>query len=798
MIKYFEAFLIPLFLFQQQTKAQTTDSILNKMANEYATEKVFIHFDKLAYNKTETIWFKAYIMDGNLPSLQSKNFYADWYNDKGDLLRHDAYPIFQSTAKGQFEIPVTYTGSSIHVKAYTKWMLNSDSVFFFNKYISIIQPTNQKQQLNTIKSVLQFFPEGGDIINGIGSFVAFKATNQYGQPLNIFGVVKNNIGEIIDSIKTDHDGMGNIFIAEPNLQQQYTAYYKDEFTDIEHTKLLPSIVANGVGMQVQNLGKVTIVNIKRSEDVSDDKKFLKLYALMNGQIVYKASLKLLKKNAYSLSIPTDSLPTGIMQLTLFNDNFLPLAERIVFIKNDNYNFTPSVNIVTKNISKRGKNIIEIKVPDSLISNMSVAITDANIATDSSTNIYTQLLLCGDIKGNVNNPAYYFLSNADSTLQHLDLVMLTNGWRKYNWQTVANGKMPYIRYQKDSSYLQIAGKTFGVDKNDLLQKPDIFVFLQSKDSSKKQFILPVKKDGSFGKSNFIFYDTLKIYYTFLGNNKLNRSAEVAFQNGLFSTPSKNNLDTIISKCATINTDFFDRQRKLDEAYKRLVNIKGSGFLNEVTVKTRAKSANNILDDKYASGLFNGGDAYQFDLLNDNRAASALSIFTYLQGVVPGLQISQQDGQTVVKWRQSSTSFFLDEIQSDVETVESISMNDIAYIKVFRPPFFGGSGGSPGGAIAIYTRKGADVKSTPGKGIPFKFLEGYASHKEFFSPNYEKQNDLSIPDIRTTLYWNPYIITDAINKKAIIEFYNNDVSKKLRIILCGMNTEGKLTWIEKILE
>ena len=135
---------------------------------------------------------------------------------------------------------------------------------------------------------------------------------------------------------------------------------------------------------------------------------------------------------------------------------------------------------------------------------------------------------------------------------------------------------------------------------------------------------------------------------------------------------------------------------------------------------------------------------------------------------------------------------------METVESISMNDIAYIKVFRPPFFGGSGGSPGGAIAIYTRKGADVKSTPGKGIPFKFLEGYASHKEFFSPNYEKQNDLSIPDIRTTLYWNPYIITDAINKKAIIEFYNNDVSKKLRIILCGMNTEGKLTWIEKILE
>jgi hypothetical protein len=552
-------------------------------------------------------------------------------------------------------------------------------------------------------------------------------------------------------------------------------------------------------MQVQNIGNQISVTIKRIDDVTDDKKYIKLYGIINNMIVYKANIKLVNRTTQTIQIITDSLPSGVMQLTLFNSNYLPLAERIVFIKNENYSFNTFINTPIKNTTKRGKNVIDITVADTLLTNMSLSITDINVAVDSATNMYSQLLLTSDIKGYVNNPAYYFLNNDDITQQHLDLVMLTSGWRRYNWQQITNGKMPYKKFAKDTSYLQVLGNTFGMDKNDLIQKPDIFLFLQSKDSSKKQMILPVKKDGSFGKSNFIFYDTLKLYYTFLGNSRLNRSAEVSFNNGLFNTPSKYNLDTFKSKYGVIDDVFFDKQRKLDEEYKRLVNIKGSGVLTDVVVRAKSRtSPTSQLDAKYTSGLFSGGDAYEFDLLNDNRAASAISVFNYLQGMVAGLQITQQDGGTVVKWRQSNTSFFLDEINTDADVVGSLNVNDIAYIKVFRPPFFGGSGGSPGGAIAIYTRRGGDGKSTPSKGIPFKFLEGYASHKEFYSPNYEKQNDLFVPDARTTLYWNPYILTDASKTKATIEFYNNDLSKKLRLILCGMNSEGKLLYLEKILE
>jgi len=787
-------FIIASLLFETNAITQNLDSTLNIFANNYPQEKIFLHFDKCVYSNGETIWFKAYIMDGNSPSTQSKNFYADWYNDNGELIKHTTAPVFQSTAKGQFIVPENYTGKGLHVKAYTNWMLNFDSSFLFKKYIAIIQNNNQKATTTAIKTIIDFFPEGGEMINGVASFVAFKATSQFGLPIKISGVIKNNLGEIIDSINTDHDGMGTIYIAEPNAQQHYTAFYKDEFTGIQRTQLLPAVAASGVGIQVQNMGKQIAVTIKRSDTVSDDKKFVKLYAMMSNQIVYKAIIRLINKPIHTIQIPTDSLPTGLMQLTLFNDNYLPLAERIVFVKNDSYQFNPTITTQIKNLEKRKRNVVEINVPDTLLSNLSVAITDGNTGIDTSTNIFSQLLLCGDLKGNVYNPSYYFSNNEDSTLQHLDLVMLTNGWRKYNWQQLVNNKLPITPYLKDSSYLQLMGQSFGIDKTDLMQQPNIILFLQAKDSSKKNFILPINRKGIFGKSNFIFYDSMKIFYSFLGNGKLNRSAEVAFANGLNNRPSKN-IDTLIKKYATIDFTYFERQKKLEDEYNRLVKQKGSGVLSEVVVRTRKRMPVDIMDEKYSSGMFAGGDAYQFDVMNDTRAQSSQSVFNYLQGMIAGLQIMQQDGGYSVKWRQSTTDFFLNEMRSDADAIETLTMSEIAYIKIFKPPFFGGAGGSPGGAIAIYTRTGADVQSTPGKGLQFKYLEGYTAYKEFFAPDYEKQNDTNQPDIRTTLYWNPYILTDATKKKATIEFYNNDVSKKLKIVLCGMNADGKLAWIEK---
>ena len=106
--------------------AQEIDSVINIYNDQFQQEKLHLHFDKSVYNKDETIWFKAYLMAGNETSNLSKNFYADWYDAKGKLIAHTLFPVFGASAKGQFVVPENYTFSSLHVRAYTKWMLNFD------------------------------------------------------------------------------------------------------------------------------------------------------------------------------------------------------------------------------------------------------------------------------------------------------------------------------------------------------------------------------------------------------------------------------------------------------------------------------------------------------------------------------------------------------------------------------------------------------------------------------------------------------------------------------------------------
>ena len=133
------------------------------------------------------------------------------------------------------------------------------------------------------------------------------------------------------------------------------------------------------------------------------------------------------------------------------------------------------------------------------------------------------------------------------------------------------------------------------------------------------------------------------------------------------------------------------------------------------------------------------------------------------------------------------------------IATMTPGDIAYIKVFRPPFFGGTGGGAGGGVAIYTRRGGDVKPEPGKGLNTITVTGYTEIKQFYSPNYNtfsQANDRK--DVRTTIYWNPNVIIDAGKNQAVVSFYNNDVSKAFRVIIEGMSADGRLAHIEQIME
>lgn len=792
---------ICLFISVQSSYAQKVDSIMKIYSGDFQQEKLHLHFDKTVYNPGETIWYKAYLFAGNLPSDISTNLYMDWYDRDGNLLSHVSAPVIGSTAKSQFDIPAGYKGSQLHLKVYTSWMLNFDNDFIYEKYITVAQAQNATAPNLVPETRMQFFPEGGDLVNGLTARVAFKAVIANGTPVEVKGLVRSNKGEVVDSFFSEHDGMGSFTITALK-GETYTASWKDAYGRND-SMLLPAAKSSGVIMQAKPLASRDIILIKRSPDATDDMKMLHLVAHMHQEPVFTATADLRTKTNITAQIPTGSFPSGVLQITLFNANWVPVAERVVFVNNHEYELESSITLTQKTIQKRGMNIIDISVGDTVFADLSVAVADFDVSRGAD-NIVSQLLLNADIKGYVHDPAYYFSGEDDAIDANLDLVMLTHGWRRYKWEEIVKGKLPVIRFPKETQFIELLGTVQNASSLKIADKEAFVALLQGKkDSGQHIFGLPLS-GGRFSQSSLSFFDTVKFMYRFPQNDRFTEKADVVVKTNLLPTPGiawkkPLNLATPYDSAALINSLRFAAEQ--EKMYK---SRKGN-FLPDVVVKNRVRRNVDILDEMYVSPLFKD-DGFQFDVQNDPKYSPGISLYDYILGKVPGLTILTDTNNTLPRpvWRLKRTDIYLDEIYQEIESARNIQMSDVAYIKVLRPGTSAGRsngshfGGAPGGIISVYSKKGlSPIEITPNT-FKTRLIEGYTAYKEFYSPDYSTPADQGIIDARTTLYWNPSIKTDALNQKVTIQFYNNDYSKKLRVILEGMNADGRLTHIEKIIE
>lgn len=800
----FVVILFPVLIFPSFLHAQKIDSMMNIYANGYPQEKIHIHFDKTIYTPGSTIWFKAYIFAGPDPSAFSRNFYLEVSDADGNIIRHMSEPITESTTAGNIDLPQTIKGNHLHIRAFTTWMLNFDTAFFYEKDIRIFNRKGDSG-VASVKSErkIQFFPEGGDLVAGLENMVAFKATDLYGLPVNIKGSLRNNSGKELQLFESGHDGMGK-FVFTPVKGDSLYAVWKDDL-GIEHSTGLPVIRPSGAVLRTVTARGKVLFSVARSADADPEYKRLTIIGHMHQHLVYKARVNLDDNFMSGGTIPVTQLPTGVLQITVFTSDDRPVAERVVFVNNHEFQFSPNLRVITQNTAKRGKNTIEVEVPDTIKSNCSIAVTDgeADGVNENDDNIISRLLLTGDIRGYVHEPYYYFSNNADSTTQQLDLVMMTHGWRRFKWDQLAKGKTPVIKYP-EQDYLSIKVDVLGVDPYKIAKDESLNLILNKKDSSTQMLFVPHLSGSKFGVNGLVFYDTVRAYYQFNSNRNLSNEAAITFNTGMyrgnrFAKP----LTAAYGGWAANDSSFLTRNRFLADEAARIQPIHDSKVktLASVTVVGRVKTEAQKLDEKYASGLFAGGDAYTFDLVNDPFSNSSPDIFTYLQGKVAGLQISTVGPTPSLQWRGGTPALYLNEMQVDISALQSTPVTDIAMVKVFRPGSGIGFGGGSGGTIAIYTKKGGDQhRNDPTiKGLEHTLLNGYSAVREFAAPDYSDGNPLNeLEDIRSTLYWKPYVLTDKDTKKVTIQFYNNDVSRKIRVVLEGINEDGKLSRIEKVLQ
>ncbi|HEY6901471.1 MAG TPA: hypothetical protein VI233_12540, partial [Puia sp.] len=391
--------LFPLFL-----SAQKLDSMMNIYANNFPQEKVHVHFDKKIYAPGETVWFKAYIFSGADPSIYSKNFYAELSDASGTILQRKVYPVSESSTAGTIDLPKTIKTGHLHFRAYTTWMTNFDTAFYYEKDIriydkkvdSVITVTIVPRQIK-----LQFFPEGGDLVGGIETMVAFKANDQYGFPFPVKGSVQDKTGKEVTTFSSEHDGMGK-FLLSVDKGDSLTAVWKDD-AGVEHKTGLPPIRSNGAVIRVIPGNQKVLFSVSRSAEGNPALKHLTIIGHMHQHLVYKAKINLEENFMSGGTIPTGQLPSGVLQLTVFDGDMLPVAERVAFVNNHEFAFNPEMSVTLKGVNRRGKNTLTIDVPDTIKSNLSLAVTDATADGEypGDDNIISRLLLTGELRGYIH-------------------------------------------------------------------------------------------------------------------------------------------------------------------------------------------------------------------------------------------------------------------------------------------------------------------------------------------------------------------------------------------------------------
>lgn len=798
----FFTILLPLTI---TAAAQDAGNRLMDWSEKNPVEKLYLHLDRNDYYAGQTIWFKGYFMSEFLPSFRNTTLYVELTGPSGPVLRN-IFPVYAGTAAGQIELPDSLATDSYQVSAYSPLMLNQPG-FVFHTTVTIYGVNGSKERHGKISggNQLVFFPEGGNLVTGVANVVAFRYSDPGGIPLPVEADIKNSKGVLVDHLKSLHDGMGS-FAITPEKDETYYASIRG--TGMKFA--LPAAAGNGIALHITDMPAR-----KRFSILSAGNNVLFRPAYMIGQmqnrIVFRQKLPQEKTEITGI-INTEDLYSGILHLTVFNKDGMPLAERITFIDNREYILPAALLEDTVNTGKRKENSFTLSFKDTVTGSFSISVTDADRedAGERQHNIYSWFLLNSDLRGYVHNPSYYFSAASDSVKQALDLVMMTNGWTRFRWIDVAQNKLASPGY-KDPGYIRVSGRINIEGTKKPLANKDVLIVTSATGAPERRGMPRLVNTGPAGRfetDSMLFYGNTQILFSEIRGNK-NKFIRVTLDADSLGRnypipantyPAESGLqadlqDNII---AGDDTEFLKHRGKV---------------LETITVEAKQKTALQQLDEEYSSGFFSG-NVYS-RMLDVRKEIYMGDIFQYLQERIPGLKVSGGPGNYSLNYRGGNLRYYLDgdpgddmtqpapesgnvtlflnEMPVNAVMLETIPMSQIALVKLFPGSVASAGGGT---ALVVYTKKGRDTEIPTDAPTDIVFYKGFTIAKEFYKPDYKSVPVDGRADNRLTLDWIPDVFVNGVDPRVPFSFYNNDRTKRFRIIAEGMTSDGRMLMVEKI--
>lgn len=804
-----------LLLFQgfSQDK-QFVSQMMNRIDSFYQLtplEKAYIHTDKEWYMTGENIWFKAYTTVDNALGSLSGVFYVDLIDEKDSAVIKTMWKVSNNSFKGDIYLPIELAEGSYKLKVYSLWMLNTPEVIY-EKYIQIFSTktsSSSGQKNSTLPVRVHLFPEGGYLVNGLQSKIGFKVTDQYGLPIEKVKMQLEENGAVILVDSATHNGMGT-FVFSPDQSKKYTCKFK--VNGVWYVPDFPSISESGLVLSVNALSNNHLFFTIQRPALLSNKNIPAVWLVGHiGGVSYYAQKIILEDSVTAGAIPIKNLPHGVMNLTLFNENNLPDIERLVFIRKVTA-IAPEISVVRKGLSKKEKNVFSIKISsDTAMLSISVASAESIKNRFSNASIADYLLFKSEVKGYVHDPAFYFQSNDSLHRAALDMLLLTQGWRRFMWKDVQANELPKLNYFIETG-ISVRGSVIQEASGPKSVKDARVDFIiKGDDSTSIVAGADIQDRGQFILNDLFFRKRASVFYKGSMMNTLN-PLQVSIHPNYIDTLKTHKRGWVdISMPAELEPE---KRTSLMGQYFNGPIVTGSN-LKEVTVYTKMKTPEQKLTDEYVSDWYKTSD---FTLIPDSLSGFS-SIWQWLQGRIPGLTISGDMFNPTVNFTRyqggitdpsllmesvyetlntingevkSRIAFFLNEMPVSIDQINSLSPKDIALVKVNRTPNLVGN--ATAGSMFLYTTR--TFSNNNFKKMNKTTISGYSVSKEYFSPVYETPESRNITDKRSSLYWNPNPI--IINGKSDFIFYNSDTATKYKIVVEGLTKGGIPIYADLLVE
>nr|WP_254780837.1 hypothetical protein [Bacteroides ovatus] len=800
-------------------------------ANNFPREKAYLHFDNTSYYVGDTIWFKAYVTlaEKQTFSLISRPLYVELVDQTGHIADKQIIKLTQGEGNGQFILPHSMLSGYYEVRAYTRWMLAFNEPQYFSRTFPIYQLSNSDKLERSIttyelsssmenrpseteeKLNVRFFPEGGQLVEGVTSQVAFKAESKNGGNIELSGTIYTKEGTEITSFETLHDGMGH-FEYTPSDQP---AIAKVSFQGKKYEFTLPQALPNGYVLSTVSNAGALLVRVSCNAATPQDT--LAVFISHQGRPSIHQLISCRADAPQEFILPTRKLPAGVLQVSLINRAGNTLCERFVFA-----NPRAPLQISTEGLKEvyapyapiRCELQVKNAKGEPVSGELSVSIRDGvrSDYLEYDNNIFTDLLLTSDLKGYIHQPGYYFASPSPRKQTELDVLLMVHGWRKYD-MSQAISTAPFTPLQLPEAQLVLNGQVKStILKNKLkdialsviVKKDDQFITGGTVTDENGRFTIPVE---DFEGTTEAVIQTRKV------GKERNKDASILIDRNFSPAPRAYGYKELHPEWKDL-AYWQQKAESFDSLYMDSIRkVEGLYVLDEVEIKSKRRQGSNMATKISEKSI----DAYydvrrSVDVLRDNGKI-VTTIPELMEKLSPQFYWDRTNDKHT--YRQKPICYIMDNhILSETETQMMLTEVDgLASIIISK-----GTGGIDDDIIQntkmseVTDSTGVDISKLdrysvfyliplPRRDVLNKsqsavlgtrqtVIQGYTRPLEYYSPAYPtKELYMDKVDKRRTLYWNPSVQADE-NGKAVIECYNNQYSTPLIIQAETLGKDGQI--------